>query len=75
MPAPSYAITGVPIKAGQSLPLRYEITAWANSEDNRYQVSLFLRALAELKAKPVEEQLGYFQLAGPSLGNSQEIRD
>ena len=65
MPASTYPIVGIPVQPDQPLPLRQEISTWANNDDNRYQVSLFLRALAKIKAKPVEDKLGYFQIAGP----------
>ena len=64
MPAPTYPIVGIPVQPDQPLPLRQEISTWVNNDDNRYQVSLFLRALAKLMAKPVEDKLGYFQVAG-----------
>ena len=60
----TYPIVGIPVQDGQPLPLRQEITAWANNEGNDYQLSLFLRSLAKLKDKPVEEKLGFFQIAG-----------
>ncbi|KAK4696632.1 hypothetical protein P7C71_g1311, partial [Lecanoromycetidae sp. Uapishka_2] len=63
MSSPTYPIVGIPIQHGQPLPLRQEITAWQNDDDNRYQVSLFLRALTNFKAKAVEDPLGYFQIA------------
>lgn len=73
MPTSTYPIVGIPTQTGQPLPLRQEITAWANNDDNRYQVSLFLRALANLKAKPVEEQLGFFQIAGQLDHNTERM--
>ena len=60
----SYPISGIPITPGKPLPLRHEITAWVNDAKNEYQVSLFLRAIAQVKARSVEDYLGYFQLAG-----------
>ena len=73
MPSPTYPITGILIQNGQPLPLRRQITAWATDHDNCHQVSLYLRALAELKSKPVEEKLGYFQLAGLPDRNAGQI--
>ena len=60
----SYLIVGIPTNPGEALPLRQEITAWANDEKNEHQVSLFLRALTNLQARLVERKLGYFQVAG-----------
>lgn len=64
MSLPTYPIVGIPIQPNKPLPLRQEITAWANNHDNCYQVSLFLRALATVKARAVEDRFGFFQLAG-----------
>lgn len=63
MSSSTYPIKGIPLSS-QTLPLRQEITAWEKDQKNKYQVSLFLRALAAVQAKPVEEQLGFFQIAG-----------
>lgn len=65
----TYPIVGIKVDGGRPLPLRQEISAWANNVDNRYQVSLFLRALAKLQAEPVDKKLGYFQIAGSSAMN------
>ena len=66
--AKTYPIVGIPVEHGHSLPLRQEITAWAQDASNEYQVSLFLRAIANLQTKSIEDQLGYFQLAGSFEG-------
>jgi hypothetical protein len=63
----TYPITGIPRVPGQPLPLRKEITAWYNdSENNKFQISLFMQALARFKGIAVEERLSYFQIAGSS---------
>lgn len=62
----TYPITGIPLVLGQPFPLRQEITAWFNNDANKYQVSLFLQALAEFKKKDIEDKLSYFQVAGTS---------
>ena len=59
MSALTYPIVGIPVQPDQPLPLRLEVSTRANNQDIRYQVSLFLRALANTKAKPVEDRLGY----------------
>ena len=60
----TYPIKGIPLVSGQEIPVRCEITAWSNDEKNKSQVSLFIQSLAKLQAKPVEERLSYFQIAG-----------
>ena len=65
MSSPTYPIVGIPVQPSQKkIPIRQEITAWVNNSDNRYQVSLFLRALAQIQNLPVTEKLGWFQIAG-----------
>ena len=62
----TFPIVGIPTPEGHPIPLRQEITAWADDRENAHQVSLFLRALIKIKDLPVEDQLGYFQIAGLS---------
>jgi hypothetical protein len=60
----TYPITGIPLVGGP-IPLRKEVTAWYNDyDDNKYQISLFMQALAILKERPVEDMLSFFQIAG-----------
>lgn len=60
----TYPIKGIPLVPGQEIPVRCEITAWSDDKKNKTQVSLFIQSLAKLQAKPVEERLSYFQIAG-----------
>jgi len=77
--APSYAITGIPTpdSAGEhSIPTRKEITAWYNDKkNNKYEVSLFMRAMTVFKEKPVEDKLSYFQIAGMFVCKTQDNAD
>jgi tyrosinase len=61
----TYPITGIPVSGGP-LPVRKEISSWYADKNNEHQVSLFIQALMELQATPIENQLSYFQLAGLS---------
>jgi tyrosinase len=60
----TYAIAGIPLVPGQSLPTRKEITAWYSNEENALQVSLFMQALTNFITIPVTDQLSYFRVAG-----------
>lgn len=60
----TYPIVGIPVQQGKPLPVRQEITAWASDPANLYQVSLFIYALKCLKEKPVDDMLGFYQVAG-----------
>ena len=59
-----YPIEGIPLAPGQALPTRQEITAWYNTSDNKYQVSLFMQALTVFKGLDIHEKLSYYQIAG-----------
>ena len=60
----TYPIKGIPLVPDQAIPLRREITAWSDDAKNKKQKSLFIQSLAKLQAKPIEERLSYFQIAG-----------
>ena len=60
----TFAITGIDIPFGESTPTRQEITQWHEDDANKYQVSLFLRALRAFMKVDVKERLSYFQIAG-----------
>ena len=61
----TFPIQGIPPASGQTTtPLRQEITEWVNNDENQLQVSLYLRALRHLMEKPVEDPIGFFQVAG-----------
>ncbi|MCJ1389657.1 hypothetical protein MMC18_002514 [Xylographa bjoerkii] len=63
----TYPITGISTGSRKPAPLRCEISSWwdlKNKEKNKYQVSLFIQALAKFETMKVEEKLSYFQIAG-----------
>ena len=60
----TFAITGIPILLGQTFPTRQEITKWSDDDNNKYQVSLFLRALDAFMRLDIAQKLSYFQIAG-----------
>ena len=62
----SYAIKGIPMPQHPDpehpIPLRKELTAWANDPENAVQVSLFLQALAKFQQlDPVDNMLSYYR--------------
>jgi tyrosinase len=62
-----YAITGILEGRGPArgqVPLRQEVDAWYRNPKNRYEVSLFVLALAEFQAMPMDYMKSYFQIAG-----------
>lgn len=62
----TYPITGIPVPQGQPIPTRPEINQLSSGSNPRLkkQLSLYIRALSELQRKPVEDKLGFYQLAG-----------
>lgn len=63
-----YLITGIHdgLGPGEKVPLRREITEWAEStkDTDHFQVQLFLLALDAFHKRKEHEKLSYFQIAG-----------
>jgi tyrosinase len=61
-----YVITGIPVDAGQIIPVRRDIDEWYEdtSRQSKIQLSLFICALREFQSINYKDRLSYFQIAG-----------
>ncbi|OJJ44489.1 hypothetical protein ASPZODRAFT_18679 [Penicilliopsis zonata CBS 506.65] len=63
----TFAITGIPVPAGQPVPVRREVSQWATSTDpqDQIQVSLFVRAVKKMQLRdPLKNELSFYRIAG-----------
>lgn len=61
-----YAIKGIPVRDGEPIPTRKEVSAWYEDPENILQVSLFIQAFTAFQEMDVKEPLSYYQIAGRS---------
>ncbi|KAH1293571.1 prephenate dehydrogenase (NADP(+)) [Aspergillus fumigatus] len=61
-----YVIKGIPVDAGQIIPVRRDIDEWYEdtSRQSRIQLSIFIWALREFQSIDYKDRLSYFQIAG-----------
>lgn len=61
-----YVIKGIPVDAGQIIPVRRDIDEWYEdtSRQSRIQLSIFIWALREFQSFDYKDRLSYFQIAG-----------
>jgi hypothetical protein len=58
------SVTGIPVPQDQKIPFRREVTEWWNDPETAMERTLFIKALTNFQAVPVNQELSYYQIAG-----------
>jgi hypothetical protein len=74
MSSKTYPIVGLQGGRGAdgSVPIRYELSQFANPDSNPHaldQLNLFLQALERMQKAPQTERLSWFQISGKSISS------